>query len=56
MNFEEERRAPTPNNPYMFNGSRTAPGAFKANNRRSRGGSRKRTSSRGRNRKNRSRK
>jgi hypothetical protein len=54
MNFEEERRAPTPNNPYMFNGSRTAPGAFKANNRRSRGGSR--GGSRRRNRKNRSRK
>ena len=37
MNQEEERRAIMPNNPYMFNGSRTAParkGGYRKTNRR----------------------
>ncbi len=51
MNFEEERRAPMPNNPYLFNGSRTGPNSIR--DRRKTGGRRR---NRSRSRKNRSRK
>ena len=44
MNNEEERRNVMPNNPYMFNGSRTAPRHTR------KGGSRSKTNRRRRNR------
>lgn len=49
---EEERRELMPNNPYMFNGSRTAPASFPLG-KKGKGGSRR---NRRRNRKNRTRK